>query len=377
MTGISIVILALLTVSPAWAACSDAKLAEVRTTGARTVAIDCDLILAASDTISTRLVLLGKAATGITVDCQGAQLTSGIVIRSRSYIEDGVRKWEPVKNATIKNCNIVGVVRIWGMARLAEGLEYDGVNHFRLSSRKPGHTARARANAPSNITLENLNIRATGLIPMYFAPGVTHSRLINSELAGVTGKVAIYLDAESAFNVIRGNKIYNTTEPPWHLRITNLFRFPPGTPMIAIDGSSGNTIEGNRLSRLGHGGIYLYRNCGEGGVIRHATPSRNKIINNVFNGANARNPAVFIGSRNGRGWLPTLNDFPCRSDEGYLDAGSANSNKDYARDNIVTDNRFHTRTGLTLDDMIQSKDWEDNSPNFIGHNEVVAAETVD
>ena len=121
MTGISIVILALLIVSPAWAACSDAKLAEVRTTGAKTVAIDCDLILAASDTISTRLVLLGKAATGITVDCQGAQLTSGIVIRSRSYIEDGVRKWEPVKNATIKNCNIVGVVRIWGMARLAEG----------------------------------------------------------------------------------------------------------------------------------------------------------------------------------------------------------------------------------------------------------------
>jgi hypothetical protein len=53
--------------------CSDAKLMEVKAKatedGAKTVAIDCDLVLESNDTITKRLVLEGKDATGVTVDC--------------------------------------------------------------------------------------------------------------------------------------------------------------------------------------------------------------------------------------------------------------------------------------------------------------------
>lgn len=374
MTRISIMIFALLIVSPAWAACSDAKLAEVRTKRAKIVAIDCDLTLTAGDRISKRLVLQGKGSSGVTVDCHGGTLAGGISIRSRSYVEDGVRKWEPVTNTTVRNCKVTGGIHVMGMARNAEGTVYNGTNLYKLSSRLPGHTARARANAPSHITLDNLTITSKGGWLVYFAPGVTYSRIVNSELTGVVKRGAIYLDAESAFNIISGNRIDTRTEPRWVLKLTNWLGFPPGIQAISIDGSSHNTISGNRISNLSHAAIHFYRNCGEGGVIRHATPSYNTITNNDFRG---KKPVIYLGSRNGRGWFPIFNNYPCNLDEGYLDAGSAKSNKDHARHNIVTDNRFHTRTGLTLDDMIKSKYWEDNSPNFIGHNEVVSKKTID
>ena len=374
MTRISIVIFALLIVNPAWAACGDAKLAEVRTARAKTVEIDCDLNLAAGDRISKRLVLKGRASSGVTVDCHGGTLAGGVSIRSRSYVENGVRKWEPVTNTTVRNCKVTGGIHVMGMARNAEGTVYNGTNFYKISSRLPGHTARARANAPSHITLENLVITSMGGWPVYFAPGVTYSRLVNSELTGTVKRGAIYLDAESAFNIISGNRIDTRAEPRWVLRLTNWLGFPPGIQAISIDGSSHNTISGNRISNLSNAAIHLYRNCGEGGVIRHATPSYNTITNNDFRGSR---PAIHLGSRDGRGWLPIFNTYPCDLDEGHLDAGSAKSNKDHARHNIVTHNRFHSRAGLTLDDLIRSENREGHSQNFIDQNELVADETID
>jgi len=60
---------------------------------------------------------------------------------------------------------------------------------------------------------------------------------------------------------------------------------------------------------LKQGGIYLYRNCGEGGTVRIETPSYNRILNNLFvyQRQELSDPAIYVGSRNyGRfeNWWP-------------------------------------------------------------------------
>jgi hypothetical protein len=252
-----------------------------------------------------------------------------------------------------------------GMARTGEGTVYDEINPFKMSSRKIGHTVRARANAPTNITLDNLTITGHWI---YIAPGVTRVNLTNSLLTGIRKRGAIYLDAESGFNVIENNRIEVTTRPKFGAKLTNQLGFLPGIQAVSIDASSHNTIKNNQFT-VDHDAIHFYRNCGEGGVIRHTSPSHNTITNNEFRG---KNPRIYIGSRGGKGTFPVANSAPCRRDEGYLEAGSAESNKDQARYNTVSNNRFYTRKDLTLDDVIQSKDWEDNSPNLISDNELVA-----
>jgi hypothetical protein len=135
-------------------------------------------------------------------------------------------------------------------------------------SRSVDYPQRVRAAAPTNITFDNLTIAGTGTSLVYFYSGVTNSRLVNSELKGFPGDgVAIYLDAESAYNIIKNNTIHADTNR---------------REQLAIDGSAGNLIIGNYFSALDHGGIYVYRNCGENGAVRHTEPSHNRIVNNTF-----------------------------------------------------------------------------------------------
>ena len=76
--------------------------------------------------------------------------------------------------------------------------------------------------------------------------------------------------------------------------------------MLAVDASDYNKIIDNRFSALSNGGIYLYRNCGQDGIVRQTTPSHNTIVNNIFyyNKYNPfppfANPSVFMGARNGK-----------------------------------------------------------------------------
>jgi len=86
----------------------------------------------------------------------------------------------------------------------------------------------------------------------------------------VTNSVAVYLDAESYRNTLQGNSFHADHGAGSQREV------------LAVDGSSNNLIMSNHFSSLQYGGIYLYRNCGEGGTIRHSTPSNNSIINNVF-----------------------------------------------------------------------------------------------
>jgi len=170
---------------------------------------------------------------------------------------------------------------------------------------------------------------------------VHHSALVSSELSGQSNRVGVYLDAESFANNIDSNEFDVTTSSGSWLGFYNR-----GWPQIAVDGSSENIIVNNVFKRLRNGGVYLYRNCGEGGTIRYGTPSHNIISKNRFELLEREivglaSPTIYLGSRN---YGKFENVFPyshCNDDQEHgLDVGSARSNADYSQYNTVTNNVF-------------------------------------
>ncbi len=353
------------------------KMDEIRaeaTEGAKSVIINCNLTLSPNDVITKQLIFEGSDASGITCDCNGATLdgsegkinyrTDMIEVRSSHNKKNNT--WKRPENITIKNCNIIGSVRIWGMGRTGEDID------IRESSRKETvnskHPQRVRNNAPKNIHLEKLIITGVGRNPLYFSPGVTYSKLINSEIKGKSDVVGMYLDTESAYNTIKNNFIHVATPREGFVEKEK------SRPQLAIDGSSRNKIINNTFAELYNGGIYLYRNCGEGGTIRHTPPEHNTIVNNVFIYKRYKKdkPAIYLGSRDG-------NKNYCDDDKGWA-FGSSASNKDFARYNVIMQNQFYRRgiyknsklEAATLSDMIKSKNYTNNSPNYIKYNDLVS-----
>ncbi|WP_292052449.1 MULTISPECIES: right-handed parallel beta-helix repeat-containing protein [unclassified Brevundimonas] len=280
------------------------------------VRLECSVTLAAGDTIPRPVLIEGRTGNGVSIDCQGGTVgrpnlavstrRPTIAILSRKTDNGG---WIPARSVRIRNCTVLGNIRIFGMG--ADG-EYDDL---RQSSRSRGHTERAILAAPSDIALEGLTITGRGSIPLYVGPGVSGVVLKDSTLNGVTSATAIYLDAESARNHITGNRIFTRT----------------GREMIAIDGSAENRISNNRFDLHGKPGVFLYRNCGERGVIRHQTPSRNTITDNSFTGASWLRPRLVVeNARNGRRSY-------CRDDAGYP-FGSSIDDRDNASGNIIRGN---------------------------------------
>lgn len=229
--------------------------------------------------------------------------------------------WIQTKNVTIKNCTIKGGVRIIGLGKNGQAA---GVKESSLSL---GHTERAQAAAPTNITFSNVTFETSdGMTSLYIAPGTTYVTVENSTFTGTnTGSgPVVYMDAESGHNVFRNNT----------------FNITAGREVIACDGSTYNLIEGNRFEKITKGGIYLYRNCGEGGTVRHQTPNHNTIKNNTFNLSNLvlGNYGIWLGSRNG-------NRTYCDDDAGYS-FGSSINNNDFADYNIVNGNIFTGGYGI-------------------------------
>jgi len=275
-----------------------------------------------------RIEMIGSAVDGTVIDLGGGWFNEGkpteLVIRSRRT-PDG---WDVPQNITIRNARLRGSIRIQGFGRNGEAAR------VRQSSVSEGHTARAQAAAPSGIVLENLEIEAEHRIPLYLAPGVTEVTVRNCRFTGWTIATAVYLDAESADNTIEGC----------------LFDVRAAREVIAVDGSARNLIAGNRFERADFGGIYLYRNCGEGGTVRHQTPRDNRIERNAFNlsGLRPGSYGVWIGSRQGHRSY-------CEADAGY-DFGSSADNRDFADDNIVTGNIFDPPSSRAIrDDGAQNK----------------------
>lgn len=305
-----------------------------------TLLLACSLTLDRSDyKITKRLIIEGEAASHMTLDCAGSEIAplddnDVLIIRSSAA---GHGTWSRPRDVTIRNCVINGGVRVYGLGLTGQS---PGVKTSSLSA---GHTERAQLNAPTGIRLENLHLKANGDIPLYVGPGVTGLTLTGSEISGTSTSVAIYLDAESAANRIEGSYIHPVTSK---------------RELIAVDGSANNAIADNHFSALQHGGIYLYRNCGEGGSVRHQTPHGNRITNNVFYYHDYRgsDPAVWLASRNG-------NRSYCDEDRGYS-FGSSVSDLDYAEDNLIEANQIYA---LPANDMIRV----DARPNTIRANVTV------
>lgn len=301
------------------ASCTAEQLAEIlapATAAAPAVEMRCSATLPANSRISKRLLFSGAAASHLTLNCNGSTIApanAGTVdaVLIRSQQQQG--QWQRPQHISLNHCRIEGSLRIQGMAANGEGAA------LRASSQQPGHTERAQAAAPTDIKLNRLTIIGQGRVPLYLAPGVTQVTLSGSRVGGYSRSVALYLDAESARNHFEGNTIDSAT----------------GRELIAIDGSADNTFRRNRFSSLNKGGLYFYRNCGEGGTVRHQAPTGNTVSDNTFFYRKYRGPlpAVWLGARNG-------NRSYCQADAGY-GFGSSSDNADFADRNTITDNRIY------------------------------------
>jgi parallel beta-helix repeat protein len=338
--------------------------------------IDCSLTLTREDVlkgpITKRLIFEGANASDVTVDCNGATIDGSPGMPNydpnrdtAQYMVEFFSKqleysptggiWQPPVNVTVRNCKIKGAVSIQGMVgrRLLD------------SSRLNGHSERARNNAPRNIVFDHVIIEGQGnRIPLYLYSGVSYFQMLDSEIKGKTYSVNIYLDSESYRNTFRNNYIHASGGD---------------RELMALDGSSYNTIINNRFSAINQGGIYLYRNCGEAfdgekghGVIRHSTPVGNQIINNVFY-YDRSCPSIMVGSRQGNG----DKDSCSIGDRGYCDYdkgypfGSSASDYDYARFNAVMQNQVYRGVHSVSDMFKAGRPPDINTLNYIEYNETV------
>jgi parallel beta-helix repeat protein len=260
--------------------------------------------------VSYEVEKLSRANT--TISCKGEFYNKGKTTELQ-ILADGI---------TIKNCKINGSVRTIGLGPNGEA---QGVKE---SSTSRNHTARTQAAAPKDTTLQNVTITGYGRIPLYLGPGTTNFTIYDSTINGRSVSVALYLDAESGFNIIRNNTF----------DVTGSTR-----EVIAVDGSANNQLLSNTIKQAPGGGIYLYRNCGEGGTIRHQAPQNNLIAGNSFNLAGLSGSAygIWLGSRNGGRMY-------CSDDAGFP-FGSSKDDGDFADGNTVRDNTF-TGSSRTIRD---------------------------
>lgn len=296
------------------ATCSPEKLQEIvepATPQNSSVLIDCSPVLSREDRISKRMLFKGEQSSNTVLDCNGATIQpdyAKLAVLITSVLKRDV--WSVPQNIQIKNCTINGPMRI-------QGMEANGKAGLRESSYREGHTERTQQAAPQRIVLDSLRVNGSSNI-IYIAPGVSYVTLKDSRLTGNSWGVPLYLDAESGNNIIENNTFdVQTTQ----------------REVIAIDGSANNLIRSNTFAQANKGGIYLYRNCGEAGIIRHQTPSNNRIISNRFELKSADStPVIWVASRNG-------NRKYCNLDKGYT-LGSSTNNNDLAENNTVADNTF-------------------------------------
>ncbi|WP_298162425.1 right-handed parallel beta-helix repeat-containing protein [Brevundimonas sp.] len=313
-----VVLLALLAPDPVIARpCSSAEVAALTAPAAAdtpAVHLTCFATLPPGVAVRRHIVFEGAEASGAGLDCSGGSV--GVPGRPSTTRDPTVavwsrregRGWSIPRDVRITRCTIHGNLRVWGLGR-------SDIDGLRASSRTPGHTAATQAAAPTGLMLDNVAFVATGSIPLYVGPGVTGLRMTGGGFRGQSVSTAIYLDAESAGAVIRNVA----------------FAIRTAREQIAVDGSARNRIEDNRFQLNGRGGVFLYRNCGEDGVIRHQTPSDNVISGNRFEGAAWLTPRpIVVGSREGRRRY-------CGDDAGYP-FGSSADDRDRATGNIVSGN---------------------------------------
>lgn len=295
--------------------CSAQEIAVLTADAPTPVVITCRAILTSEQSVTRAVVFQGAASSGAGITCNGARIgRTGMMssVQAPTVLIQSLATptgWSRPTDIALSGCVIYGNIRIRGMGAGGD------LEPLRASSRTPTHTTTTQASAPSRVRLTDLTLTGTGSIPLYVGPGVTEVTFEGSRVMGQSVSTAVYLDAESAGAVIR--------------RVA--FRIRTGREQIAVDGSARNRIQQNSFALSGRGGIFLYRNCGEDGVIRHQSPSDNVISSNTFTGVRWLWPnAVVVGSREGRRRY-------CAADRGWA-FGSSIDDGDHAERNVVTAN---------------------------------------
>jgi parallel beta-helix repeat protein len=245
------------------------------------------------------------------IDLGGKTLNDSILIRG------------PLRDIVIRNGTIKGEIRL---------RPFDlGDSHTR-----PRHTERAREAAPSGVTIRNITFDTDGSThQLYLGPGATGSRVLNCNFIGKSLGPSVYLSPEGGHHTIRNCEFAAETGAR--------------REVLSVDGSEDNLIAENNFQRCTWGGIYVYRNCGEDGRVRHQKPQNNTISDNRFNLSGMQiirisnqsghqgsfffvPHGIILGSRQG-------DSSYCDLDNMY-DIGSGKSDLDYARNNTVVDNKF-------------------------------------
>ncbi|MDY6948836.1 MAG: right-handed parallel beta-helix repeat-containing protein [Pseudomonadota bacterium] len=372
------------------APCGEDKLEEIRGGGGEQVEVACSLNLAPNTTITRKLRYQGSAASGATLLCRCDEAGCATLSGGISIAASGTDRPE---NITVRNCRITGDVRLeipdtcpnaryecQGIALCPQSVPVGSscesgrsecgrcgrCERVRSScaDTRPDFEEWIRARAPRRVTFDHVTIDGTGENRIYVGWGATETKLINSMIEGKASGVPIYLAPHSSGTLIKNNRIETLTEDN-------------DREMISIDGSDHNRIIGNWFGgKLNHGGIFLFRNCGEKGSIRHTTPSHNQIINNAFRYVHydGPNPAVFLGSRNGNPpgfeidipFIGTVGSY-CDDDAGYP-YGSSADDRDFATHNVVMQNDIIQRP---LAGAIRSTNWVNNAMNLIDLNRTV------
>ena len=279
-------------------------------------------------------------ADDVLVDCNNEHINTdndndlnidGNVFISSDEPDDTSKNWPRPNDITVRNCFVKGYLRMQGLGKNGEAEE------VRLSSHHANHTAHAQASAPKDITLDNITIKGTGSIPLYIGPGVTHVTMTNSTITGRSDATAIYLDAESGHHLFKHNNITTDTK---------------NRELVAVDGSAFNLFVDNFFSRLSNGGIFLYRNAGLAGTVRHQPPSYNQFIDNyfVYDTYTGGKAAIHLGEREG--------DVNYGDEDNGYPYGSSVNNWDLAHDNVMARNRIRKREHT---DMLKSSEHTTNT----------------
>lgn len=278
------------------------------------------------------------AASGVTLDCQGAHVTSVPGAGGRG-IELSAPVGTDLHDVTVRNCHVDGFLNSLRVTRpgfrdLPAGGEYDDQLH--------------------DLVIEDSTFggsRGVGVFVDGYVTGVT----IRRNVIRGAGSSGIYLETGSRGSLVEGNSLvdngFRENGPggqPFTFAGLSLWFWGVGREGISVDGSYENTIRGNAFLGNSAGGIFLYKNCGEypdsGRYFeRRHHADRNLIEANTFLGG--RN-GVWIGSRMAENTLP----MDC-SDPAYIDEPLRRVVLDHAADNVVRGNAFHDVTyGIRVED---------------------------
>ena len=247
--------------------------------------------------------------SGTVVDLRGKALKDNILIEG------------PVKDVVIKNGTVKGEIRFRARDYRQVVEEHNKTKHW---------TREVRKVAPQGAVLRDLTIEPKGKThALYCGPGATGVKVVDCDFSGESRGPLVYLSMEGAYHTV--------------LRCEFRGRTGARREVIAIDGCAESVIKDCRFLRCTQGGVYIYRNSGENGTIRHQEPRFNLIKDNRFDlsGMWLRSSlldsevpyGVIIGSRQGD--RTRHNDL----DAGYP-WGSSKNNRDFARQNTVIGNRF-------------------------------------